>query len=315
MGLDTAVAQEDLQLMDYFIFNGLLLMSAFIALLLFSFGVMTFLSQLAFLAKSDPPSNIRIYPLRGIAGIAQLFFWGLWSALCVVITITYVQRPGVTWQWLYWVTGFMWCTSLMGWLVHKERPSGRSPSDVPNVRKGSTAYASITIVAFIVFAYSPTLIAPPFGWILKPLGLYENSVPQRPVNSQIDPTVRQSIEAFFAGYQLFNTANKISQELEYSQDRSSELEKVKDLLNNSKNRLAECDTQILNKIYDGWGDAVSEKFIPAISLIVSGLKTEADRSDMIRGDALMSELGIWLQNNWDGILLTLSDRYDLDINM
>lgn len=302
--------------MNYIVFNGLLLISGLLSLLFFSFGVMTFLSQLAFLAKSDHPSKIRIYPLRGIAGIAQIFFWGLWSAVCVVITIKYSQRPGVTWPWLYWVTGFMWCTSLIGWLAHKEWPTrGRTLVDVPKVRKGSTAYALITIVAFVVFALSPTLIAPPFGWILKPLGLYENSVPQRPVNSQIDPTVQQSIEAFFAGYQLFNTANEVSQELEYAQDRIAELEKVKDLLNNSKNRLAECDTQILNNIYDGWGDAVSEKFIPAISLIVSGLKTEADRSDMIRGDALMSELGIWLQNNWDGILRTLSDTYDLDINM
>lgn len=301
--------------MNYLFFNGLLLISGLLSLFFFSFGVMTFLSQLAFLAKSDPPSNVRIYPSRGIAGIAQIFFWGLWAAVCVVITIKYSQRPDVTWPWLYWVTGFMWCASLIGWLAHKEWPRGRTLVDVPNVRKGSTAYALIAIVAFVVFAFSPTLIAPPFGWILKPLGLYENSVPQRSVNSQIDPTVRQSIEAFFAGYQLFNTANRISQELEYSQDRSAELEKVKDLLNNSKNRLAECDTQILNNIYNGWGDAVSEKFIPAISLIVSGLKTEADRSDMIRGDALMSELGIWLQNNWDGILRALSDRYDLDINM
>ncbi len=301
--------------MNYLFFNGLLFISGLLSLFFFSFGVMTFLSQLALLAKSDNPPKMLIFSLRGIAGISQIFFWGLWSAVCVVITIKYAQRSGVTWPWLYWVSGFIWCASPMGWLAYQERSRGQAVNNVQKARKGSTACSLVAIVAFIVFAFSPKLIAPPFGWILKPLGLYEFSVPKRPVNSQIAPEVRQSIDAFFAGYELFNTANKISQELEYSQDRSAELEKVKDLLNNSKNQLAECDTQILNNIYDGWGDAVSDKFIPAISLILSGLDTEENRSDMERGDALMSELGGWLQNNWDKILHTLNDKYGLDIKM
>lgn len=276
---------------------------------------MTFLSQLAFLSKSDHPSKVLIFPLRGIAGIAQIFFWGLWSAVCVVITLKYTQQSGVTWPWLYWVSGFIWCSSPMSWLAYKERSKGQAINNVQKTRKGSTTYSLIAIVAFIVFAFSPTLIAPPFGWILKPLGLYEYSVPKRPVNSQIAPEVRQSIEAFFAGYEFFNTANETSQELENSQDPMAELEKVKDLLNHSKNRLAECDPKILNDIYRGWGDVVSDKFIPAISLILSGLNTEENRSEMERGDALMSELGGWLQSNWNEILHTLNDKYGLDIKM
>lgn len=187
--------------MNYLFFNGVLLISGLLSLLFFSFGVMTFLSHIGLLAKSDNPSKILILPLRGIAGMAQIFFWGLWSAVWVVITIKYTQRSGATWPWLYWVSGFIWCCAPMGWLAYKERPRSQAPIHVPKTRKGSTAYSLIAIVAFIVFAFSPTLIAPPFGWILHPLGLYEYSVPKRAVNSQIAPEVRQSIDAFFTGYE------------------------------------------------------------------------------------------------------------------
>ena len=64
-------------------------------------------------------------PLLSIAGAYQIYFWGFWSAFCVAMTFKFTQIPEVTWDWLYWITGFMWCISVIGWLAHKEKQSSQ----------------------------------------------------------------------------------------------------------------------------------------------------------------------------------------------
>lgn len=127
-------------------------------------------SPLALFARSGHPPKIIMFPLLAVAGIYQIYFWGLWSAFCVAVTIQFTQKPEVSWDWLYWVFGFMESTSLIAWLSHKERQTSRSVQEVRGIEKGTILYSLVAIIAFFIFALSPSLMIPPFGWALKLVG-------------------------------------------------------------------------------------------------------------------------------------------------
>ena len=299
--------------MNYIFFNGILLFGGFIAVLVFSFGLMACLAPLALFRGSQDPSKAFTLPITAIAGIYQVYFWGFWSAFCVAMTTKYTQKPEVTWDWLYWITGFMECISLIAWLAHKERQSSQSLEEVRGIQKGTSFYSLVAVVAFLVFAFAPRLMVAPYGWVLKPLGLH-SYISQKAENSaKTDEEARKTIEAFFAGYEYAISANKLARGIPTSKDRVGDFEKVKALLDKARERLSECDTHILNKIYNGWGDILSNKFIPAINLHLAGSQAQGDRNDLARGDALMAEFDRWLQQNWNQILVRLYQEYGFDI--
>jgi len=158
--------------MNFIIFNVILLFSGFLAVLIFSIGLMACIAPMALFAKSESPPKLVALPFLGIAGIYQIYFWGFWSAFCVAMTIKFTHKPEVTWNWLYWIVGFIWCTSLIGWLAHKEKQSSQSHEEARGIQKGTTLYSLIAIVAFLAFSFFPSLILPPYGWALKAFGLH-----------------------------------------------------------------------------------------------------------------------------------------------
>jgi hypothetical protein len=158
--------------MNFIIFNGILLFSGFLAVFIFSVGLMACISPMALFTKSDGPLKIVTLLLLVIAGIYQIYFWGLWSAFCVAMTIKFTNKPEVTWHWLYWIMGFLWCTSLIGWLAHKEKQSSQSHEEVRGIQKGTTLYSIIAIVSFLVFSFLPSFMSPTYGWALKAFGLH-----------------------------------------------------------------------------------------------------------------------------------------------
>jgi len=158
--------------MNFIFFNIVLLLAGFLAVLIFSIGLMAFLAPMALFAKSKSPPKAVMLPLLGIAGIYQIYFWGFWSAFCVAMTLKFTHKPEVTWNWLYWITGFIWCTSLIGWLAHKEKQSSQSLEEARGIQKGTTLYSLVAVVAFLVFSFFPSILLPPYGWALKPFGLH-----------------------------------------------------------------------------------------------------------------------------------------------
>jgi hypothetical protein len=160
--------------MNFIIFNVILLCGSFLAVLIFSIGLMVCIAPLARFAKSDNPPKMVTLPFLGIAGIYQIYFWGFWSAFCVAMTIKFTYKPEVTYNWLYWIVGFIWCTSLIGgWLAHKEKQSSQSFEEARGIQKGTILYSLIAIGAFLVFAFSPSLMLTPYGWALKAFGSSE----------------------------------------------------------------------------------------------------------------------------------------------
>lgn len=156
--------------MNFIKYNAILLLAGFPAILIFSFGLMACLAPLALFSKTNKPPFILMLPLMILAGAFQLYFWGLWSAYCVAVTYKFTLRPAVTWDWLYFVTGFFNSSSLLVWLSHKEQ-QGESLGRQQETQRGTIYFAAIVWIAYIVFAVWPSLITPAYGWATDILGL------------------------------------------------------------------------------------------------------------------------------------------------
>ncbi|MFQ5715064.1 MAG: hypothetical protein ACE5GU_13635 [Candidatus Scalinduaceae bacterium] len=276
--------------MNFIYFNGILLFAGFLAVLIFSVGLMAFLSPIALFSKSGNPPKAITIPLFGIAGIYQIYFWGFWSAFCVVMTIRFTQKPNVTWDWLYWIMGFMWCISLIGWLAHKERQESQSLKETQGIQRGTTFYSLIAIATFLLFAFMPSFIQLPYGWALNGLGRAMNESRTSSNVAKIDEETRHSIEEFFNGYEHFVSASNLLRGLLSSKDPLGDSEKAISLLNKTKESFIECDTELLNKAYSGWGDIVSNKFIPSINLYLAETGAKGDKNNLRKADTLIVEV-------------------------
>ena len=157
--------------MNFILFFVILLFSSFLAVLILSVGVMACVAPMTLFAKSENPPRALAFPVIGLAAIYQVYFWGFWSAFCVAMTIRFTQKPEVTWDWLYWTVGFMGSYSVIGWLMFKEQKMSRSPADVRGIQGGATMYSLVAVIAFLVFAFNPSLMELPYGWALKSLGV------------------------------------------------------------------------------------------------------------------------------------------------
>lgn len=299
--------------MNFILFNLVLVFAGFLAVFILSVGLMACFAPMVLFAKSESPPRAVMLPLLGIAGLYQIYFWGFWSAFCVATTIKFALKPDVTWGWLYWIMGFIWCSTLTGWLAHKERQSIQSVEEVRTIRKGTRFYSVIGIIAFFFFAFSPSLMVPPYGWALELIGLQDYTAAKGSGRVEMDETARKSIEGFFAGYEYSVSANKLARGIANSKDPVGDFEKVRTLLTRSKERLAECDTTLLNRLYNGWGDILSEKLIPGIDFVLAGMYPKGDRNDLARSDALMAQFDQWLHTNWNKILVVLNEKYGFEI--
>lgn len=157
--------------MNFVTYNLLLLAASFPALFIFSIGVMGLISPLSLFSKSERLPKAISLSILGLAGLYQIYFWGLWSAFIVALTYKYTISPEVTWDWMYFVSGFTWCTALIGWLSHKERQSSESLKEDRGIVQGTFMYSTVALVAYVVFAIWPHLMLAPFGWALDLLGM------------------------------------------------------------------------------------------------------------------------------------------------
>ena len=157
--------------MNFVTYNLILLAASLPALFIFSVGVMGLLSPLSFFRNPERLSKAMSLPILGLAGIYQIYFWGLWSAFIVALTYKHTIGPEVTWDWMYFVSGFAWCTALIGWLSHKERQSSESLKEDRGIVSGTFMYSTVALVAYVVFAIWPHLMLAPFGWAIDLLGM------------------------------------------------------------------------------------------------------------------------------------------------
>lgn len=157
--------------MNFLLFNFVLLFASFPAALIFSIGLVVCMAPVAPFLTTQSPAKWVAVPAMVIAASYQVYFWGLWAAFCVAVTLRVTQKPEVTWDWVYWICAFSWCSSLLGWMSHKERQSASSAAEANSAQAGAMLYSMVAVVAFLLFGYSPSLAAWPYGWFLNLLGL------------------------------------------------------------------------------------------------------------------------------------------------
>ena len=131
--------------------------------------------------------------------------------------------------------------------------------------------------------------------------------------AKIDDETRHSIEGFFKGYDHFVSASNLLRGLLSSKDPLGDSEKAMSLLNKTKESLLECNPELLNKAYSGWGDIVSNKFIPSINIYLAGTGAKGNKNNLAKADTLIVEVGTWLENNQSELLLSLKKKYGYEI--
>jgi hypothetical protein len=113
--------------------------------------------------------------ILGLALAFPCYFWGLWATFCVATTASFIQKPEVSWHWLYWICGFVICTAS----VCKIDPKTLKPflpieqMHAKAVFVGTAGEASHlpAVGAFLLFAFVPSLAGWPYGWFLTLTGL------------------------------------------------------------------------------------------------------------------------------------------------
>jgi hypothetical protein len=159
--------------MNFIYYNLTLLVSAIPAVFLFNIGVVACLAPyLFFQGKYSPPKVLSIVTDL-ITGAFQIYFWGLWSAYCVSVTYKYTTRADVTLDWIYFLVGFFYSTSIILSLNSKEQSGDQNKirKILSKTQKNSAYYYVIAWIAFLLFSFRPSFITPVYGWATDVLGL------------------------------------------------------------------------------------------------------------------------------------------------
>lgn len=134
----------------------------------------------------------------------------------------------------------------------------------------------------------------------------------KPKYADIDRKTEMTISGFFAGQEYFSNANKLASNTQDPLGLLNDFENILSLLKKSKERLSQCDIETLNTIYPEWGDMVRDKLLPGVNLSLASLEPMGDRDDLIRANALVADFDTWMQDNWNGIVLSLNAKYGFE---
>jgi len=152
--------------MNFICFNAVLLGAAFAAILLFSIGIVAIVVPFYPVRNNERLARGVALPMLVVAVGYQMYFWSLWSALCVAVSKTFMSKPDVTWDWCYWVCGFMWSQAVIGWFEAKEIRNA-DPDQARGIQGGAALYSLVAAVAFIVVAIWPSTAQWLFGWFFE----------------------------------------------------------------------------------------------------------------------------------------------------
>lgn len=119
-----------------------------------------------------------------VSGIAFLYIAGAWSAFCLAIARTIIDRKTVTWDWLYLCVSFVWCVLILSRGIRPFSLSERIMPD-PTLEEDQAyeqthdtymvafpiylAIWGLAVLAWGLFAVWPRLMLILYGWILGPL--------------------------------------------------------------------------------------------------------------------------------------------------
>jgi hypothetical protein len=233
-----------------------------------------------------------------VAALGQSYVVGAYTVFVVGLLRWFSEgRPDVP-TWPLWIAAFFHSGAAPTYGM-KERP------EEPTAQHHTLGLVQLLATAvFFIVAFAPNTLKPIYGWVplfdamLKPAST-STTEPAR--EHTLTEKQRESVHAFFVGYQYLQDIQVLAKGLPNSRDPSQDLHHIESLINKALERLAECDIELLNGIQHGWGDITKDKFIPALNKMKSGIKSGGDRSDLARADALLATFDSWLRANWTQI--------------
>jgi hypothetical protein len=116
------------------------------------------------------------------------------------------------------------------------------------------------------------------------------------------PAHTESIQSFFFAYQVMQSAGPEAAKLMRAvTDFKQYVESARTPLERARSHLEQCDPELLNEVYPGWGDITDEKLRPGVERLLDGMSSEIDRQALTEGDELLSEFSDWLEANWNSL--------------
>ena len=142
--------------MSLLLFFILLVVYSLLATVVFSFLMMPVIGLMVV------GSRVRVlaYPIMGIAVLVQLYFWGLWAALCSVQASNWAADSSV--PFLYYLMALFAVSSPIMNMARKEM-SGQSARAAQGIMTGSVFYGLFAVVAYLVFSIWPVVRQGAYG--------------------------------------------------------------------------------------------------------------------------------------------------------
>ena len=92
---------------------------------------------------------------RGIRGALISIIMMGWVAFCVWYIHYLTSKPAVTWDWLYWIVGFLGCSNLPKAIMGSSLRAAKTEEDreyaILSARENSTQVMGLFIVAGVIY--------------------------------------------------------------------------------------------------------------------------------------------------------------------
>ncbi len=151
----------------FWIFLIRLAVGGFVCVLLFSLLITALHLPVLLAGRFGRGEKVAMYLLFITALPTQIFYWGLWSAYCSLLTLEYIAAPLNSLHWLYYLAGFGSCVAPLAYFTSAEAQTKQSSEEARGLVNGSLVYSSIAVIAFVVFCIWPQWSFPPYSWFLR----------------------------------------------------------------------------------------------------------------------------------------------------
>ncbi|NGP53576.1 hypothetical protein [Thioalkalivibrio sp. XN8] len=243
-------------------------------------------------------------PVLGGAGLLVYSFAAAFVAGAYIVFVIGVLRhiaqdnPSMP-TWPLWIGVWFHALAPAAFIAGADYPRSERPDTPP-----SGLLQLITLGIFFTALLSPVSLQPLYHWV--PLSDYASGADTAPEASKnqaqvvFGPAHTEAVQSFFFAYQLTQSVGPEAAKLVRAvTDFQQYVESVKAPLKQARAYLEQCDPQLLNDVYAGWGDITEEKFQPGVEHLLRGISSEVDRQALAEGDELLSEFSDWLEANWN----------------
>lgn len=182
--------------------------------------------------------------------LGQSYVVGAYSVFAVSLLRWFTEGHPDLPTWPLWIAAF-YHSGTPASLAMKENP------EEPTAQHSTLGFVSlISILVFILIAFSPNTLKPVYGWV----PYYQHNNPSSDNSTGLAESRELSAEekkaafAFFKGYQALKESFKSDIERASGETNVQITEEVKGKMEGAMEHLKVADKDVLNKMVPGWGD-------------------------------------------------------------